>query len=98
MIKNDNWQFGFWILTFVCGTWLAGLTTGVIANDVRYTTKDETILAQSSEKVECLRREIKVDIQKLSDEIFLLSKRQERAIVLLEQLNGKKVTDGNHQR
>lgn len=33
MSDAGKWQVGFWVMSFICTVWLAGLTNSVIAND-----------------------------------------------------------------
>jgi hypothetical protein len=31
--ESREWQLAFWLITVICGVWLLGLTSSVIAND-----------------------------------------------------------------
>ena len=44
MGENGKWQLAFWIVTVICGVWLATLSTNVIANDRLRATEDDKII------------------------------------------------------
>jgi len=51
MVMNGNgkWQVAFWVMASLCYLWLAGLTTGVIANDRMREQCDKDITHEVSE-------------------------------------------------
>jgi hypothetical protein len=65
-MNNDNikWQIAFWIINFVCGIWLLGLTNSVIANDRMRASEDNRLIelrvnseSKIEDRFECLLKE-----------------------------------------
>lgn len=65
---NGRWQLAFWIISTICGVWLAGLTNGVIANDRLRITKDEEIIRliyETSTQINASIAQISGDIREI---------------------------------
>ena len=69
---NGRWQLAFWIITAICGIWLAMLTTNVVSNDRMRAEEDSKI----KEKFEYGM----TDVQKKFEEISIKLTRIETKI------------------
>lgn len=50
-MNNGKWQLAFWLMGIICTVWLAGLTTGVIANDNKREVNEREITAKHEKDV-----------------------------------------------
>lgn len=49
---NGKWALAFWLVTVICGTFLVGLTSAVVANDRIRDSEDTRIYSDLSTKIE----------------------------------------------
>ena len=88
-MNNGKWQLAFWVITFICGTWLIGITTGVVANDRIRSSEDIRIVKEAEYKVENLRKELSNDIKEIKTEQTAMRISQGQIITILERVERK---------
>jgi hypothetical protein len=57
MSDNGKWQAGFWLITVISGVWLVGLSTGVVANEIRNTENHRLMVQERTAQFSQLIRE-----------------------------------------
>ncbi|MBW1812079.1 MAG: hypothetical protein JRJ39_00025 [Deltaproteobacteria bacterium] len=64
---NGKWQLAFWLVNVVCGIWLLGLTSGVVANDIRYVKVHTDIRKEAKQDKEDIMKQLQKIIRELGE-------------------------------
>ncbi len=64
--NNGKWRLAFWVMSVLCGTWLAGLTHGVIANDRIRVNEEKEIRAEIFKVQQNISDKLEVILERLA--------------------------------